>query len=125
MSFLSRLEFFKPPKKSEDGNFLFEIDLDGIAQKSVVNQNPEIFHNVKMFAMPTKLANAGKVHSWQVFQGAHRIPMARPARHSAGHIAAPTAPRYCRNSLAEAHRELPQPLGIESHVAGPRTYLTS
>ena len=29
---------------------MFEIALDGIAQKSVVNQNPEIFHNVKMFA---------------------------------------------------------------------------
>ena len=37
-------------RKSDDGNFLFEIVLDGIAQKSVVNQNPEIFHNVKMFA---------------------------------------------------------------------------
>ena len=37
-------------QKKDDGNFLFEIALDGIVQKSFVNQNPEAFHNVKLFA---------------------------------------------------------------------------
>lgn len=37
-------------RRNDDGNFVYEVALDNVTKRSVVNKDPKTFPNVKMFA---------------------------------------------------------------------------
>ena len=44
-------------RQNDDGNFVYEVALDGLIKKSVVNTDPTTFSDVKMFASDNMYPN--------------------------------------------------------------------